>query len=61
MGVIPSILFWPAAAGLAALAGLLVLLFGAAAARRAAAAGEDPARAVYRRQLDDLEDRKSVV
>ena len=57
MGVIPSILFWPAAAGLAALAGLLVLLFGAAAARRAAAAGEDPARAVYRRQLDDLDDQ----
>lgn len=56
MGVIPPILFWPAAAGLAALAGLLILWFGAAAARRAAAADEDPARAVYRRQIDDLDD-----
>ncbi len=56
MGVIPPILFWPAAAVLAALAALLVLMFGARAAKRAAAAGEDPARAVYRRQLDDLDD-----
>jgi len=55
MGVIPPILFWPAAAVLAALTGFLVLRFGAAAAKRAAAAGEDPARIVYRRQLDDLD------
>jgi len=56
MGVVSSILFWPAAAVLAAGAALLVLIFGARASRRAAAVGEDPARTLYRRQIDDLDD-----
>jgi cytochrome c-type biogenesis protein CcmH len=56
MGVLPTILFWPAAATLAVACALLVLSFGARAARRAAAAAEDPTRAVYRRQLHDLDE-----
>ncbi len=57
MGVPPSILFWPAAATLAGLAALLMLWFGARAAKRAATVDvDDPARAVYRRQLQDLDE-----
>lgn len=56
MGVISPIWLWPAAAVLAALSGILILLSAARASKAAKAAGEDPARAVYRRQLDDLDD-----
>jgi len=56
MGVLPPILIWPAAAVLAGLAVVLILMFSARAARDAATAGEDPARAVYRRQLHDIDD-----
>lgn len=56
MGVIPPIFFWPAAAVLAGFCMVAVLWFSARAAKRALAAGEDPAREVYRRQLQDLDD-----
>ncbi len=56
MGVIPPLVFWPAAATLAALCALLVLWFSARTARRVTSEADDPARAVYRRQLADLDD-----
>ena len=56
MGVIPQIMFWPAAAVLAGVAVVLVIWFAARAAGRAAAVTEDPDRAVYRRQLGDLDE-----
>ncbi len=56
MGVIPPILIWPAAAVLAGFCVVVVLWFAARASKHALAAGEDPARAVYRRQLQDLDD-----
>jgi cytochrome c-type biogenesis protein CcmH len=55
--VIPPILFWPAAAVLAALCAVLVLARGARAARGVDdTVAEDPARAVYRRQLQDIDE-----
>lgn len=56
MGAASPLLFWSLAAGLAALCALLVLVFSARASKHAAIQGEDPARAVYRRQLHDLDD-----
>jgi len=56
MGVIPPILFWPLAATLAVGCAVLVLWFAARAAKTAAASEEDPTRAVYRRQLTDLDE-----
>lgn len=56
MGVLSPILFWPAAGMLAALVVLLILWSAAGAARRASATSEDPARAVYRRQLEEVDD-----
>lgn len=47
--------FWICAAALAASAALLVSARAAAAARRAGAAGEDPALAVHRRALAELD------
>jgi cytochrome c-type biogenesis protein CcmH len=44
-----------AAGGLAAAAAVLILARSAAAARTAAAPGEDPALAIYRRQLGELD------
>src|ERR1700743_2584325 len=52
--VIPPILFWPAAAILAGLCAYLVMAFGARAARKSVDVAEDPAKAVYRRQIQDL-------
>jgi len=48
-------MFWIAAGGLAAAAAVLVLARSAAAARMAATTGEDPALAIYRRQLGELD------
>jgi len=48
-------MFWIAAGGLAAAAAALIFARSAAAARAAAASPEDPALAIYRRQLSDLE------
>jgi cytochrome c-type biogenesis protein CcmH len=56
MGLIPPILFWPVAASLAAICVVLVIWFAARAAKAAPLAAEDPARAVYRRQLGDLDE-----
>ncbi len=56
MGALSPFLFWTAAAVLAGLCAVLVLVFSARAAKRAMGAGEDPARALYRRQLHDLDD-----
>jgi len=48
-------IFWIAAGGLAAAAAVLILARSAAAARTAAAPTEDPALAIYRRQLGELD------
>ena len=56
MAVISPILFWPAAASLAAACVVLVIWFAARAAKSAPLTVEDPARAVYRRQLGDLDE-----
>jgi len=56
MIVIPPILFWPAAAALVAACVLVLLWYGARAARAAGVQQEDPSRAVYRRQLSDLDE-----
>jgi len=48
-------MFWIVAGGLAAAAAALILARSAAAARTAAAPAEDPALAIYRRQLGELD------
>jgi cytochrome c-type biogenesis protein CcmH len=48
-------IFWIAAGGLAAAAAALILARAAAAARSASAPTEDPALAIYRRQLGELD------
>jgi len=48
-------IFWIAAGGLAAAAAALILARSAAAARTAATPAEDPALAIYRRQLSELD------
>jgi cytochrome c-type biogenesis protein CcmH len=48
-------MFWIAAGGLAAAAAALILARSAAAARTAGAPAEDPALAIYRRQLEELD------
>jgi cytochrome c-type biogenesis protein CcmH len=48
-------MFWMAAGGLAAAAAALIFARAAAAARSAASPAEDPALAIYRRQLGDLD------
>lgn len=55
-GLITSWPIWLLAGVMAAGAGLLMLWRSAGAARLAAVPPDDPARAVYRRQLDDLDD-----
>lgn len=56
MGVMSPILFWPLAALLSGGAVVLVIWFASRAAQVAGKATEDPARAVYRRQLADLDE-----
>ena len=53
--VFTSLLFWVAAGGLASLAAYLVLHF-ARAAEASSEGGTDPARAVYQRQLAEIDD-----
>ena len=50
-----SLLFWIAAGGLASLAAYLVMRF-ARSAEVMSETGADPARAVYQRQLDEIDD-----